>query len=102
MTDNEIILESLKDQLKEAIPEKIGSPIDVKRVKRIREAIKAMTYTVSEIKELLDYHKITDEEFWKEIGIDKDLNYCTYLTYIREDVQGAIDRVIKERSNGKL
>ena len=100
MTDNEIILESLKDQLKKAIPEKIGSLIDVKRVQRIREAIKAMTYTVSEIKELLDYHKITDEEFEKSIGRVWVKGCAPNFEYFRVDVQDAIDKVIKERAKG--
>jgi len=39
MTDNEIILRALRIQLKSAIPDKIGDPIDKDLIGKIRESI---------------------------------------------------------------
>jgi len=39
MSDNEIILEALRAQLKKEIPDKIGAPMDSVKIKRIRQAI---------------------------------------------------------------
>lgn len=100
MKDHEIIYESLQQQLKEAIPEKIGAPIDEKRVKRIRQGIKAMMYTVSEVKELLDYHNITDEEYAEALGRVWTRGCAPNFEYFRVDVHDAIDKVIKQREQG--
>ena len=38
-TDEEIAIESLKEQLRIEIPERIGAPMNVNKIRQIREAI---------------------------------------------------------------
>jgi len=54
-------------------------------------------YSNNEIKELLDYHNITDEEFRKALRKVWVSGCSPNFQYFRVDVHDAIDKVIKQR-----
>ena len=55
-------------------------------------------YSNNEIKELLDYHNITDEEFRNAIGKVWVSGCSPNFQYFRVDVHDAIEKVIKENA----
>ena len=58
MNDNEIILRALRIQLKSAIPDKIGDPIDKNLIGKIREAIDIIKHE-QDVERIINYEKET-------------------------------------------